>query len=227
MKKCVFFSILGISILFILGCKNCSKQAFCNNRVQPDYPEPFEIRMDSTEKARRETLPLMEQEQLEWREYEEVYLYKYYDVPSTFSLRESKIILDPNPMSKLKGYRLYKFLGEREYPFDRNLYPGLHIHGMTKEKVLSKYSKDSLIYTSIDTLRYGIPINHCINASKVMFMVSSIHYAEVSMCIWEYVQKGINIVRVVYFIRDGNVQRAFWGYEADIAKYMMDNPLKV
>ena len=143
-----------------------------------------------------------------------------------FTLDEPNIVLDPNPMSKLKGYKRYKEWEDYKYDPDHILYPGMHIHGMTKEQVLEKYKDNRMVsYGDTDTLRYGILISSGSVLPKIRFMVSDLHYAEISSCSWLFIREPYPLLRTVYFIRDGNVQRACWGYEINRFRIdMMDLP---
>lgn len=127
---------------------------------------------------------------------------------------------------KLKGYKRYKEWEDYKYDPDHILYPGMHIHGMTKEQVLEKYKDNRMVsYGDTDTLRYGILISSGSVLPKLRFMVSDLHYAEISSCSWLFIREPYPLLRTVYFIRDGNVQRACWGYEINRFRvYMMNHP---
>lgn len=186
------------------------------------YP-PFVYKPDSATRARWEKLNPKEQEELEIRKFED-YMSDFDS--RKFTLDEPNIVLDPNPMSKLKGYKRYKEWEDYKYDPDHILYPGMHIHGMTKEQVLEKYKDNRMVsYGEADTLRYGILISSGGVLPKLRFMVSDLHYAEISSCSWVFIREPYPLARVVYFIRDGNVQRACWGYEVNLSRVdMMDLP---
>lgn len=186
------------------------------------YP-PFVYKPDSATRARWEKLNPKEQEELEIRKFED-YMSDFDS--RKFTLDEPNIVLEPNPMAKLKGYEEYKGYEDYKYPFDYIWYPGMHIHGMTKEQVLEKYKDNRMVsYGEADTFRYGIHISPGSYLPKIEFMVSDLHYAEISFCSWRFRLQGYRypIIRYVYFIRDGDVQRAFWGYEINPLKCAIDN----
>lgn len=185
------------------------------------YP-PFVYKPDSATRARWEKLNPKEQEELEIRKFEDYTDFDY----RKYTLDEPYIVLESNPMAKLKGYKQYKEWEDYKYDPDHILYPGMHIHGMTKEQVLEKYKDNRMVsYGDTDTLRYGILISSGVVLPKLRFMVSDLHYAEISSCSWVFIREPYPLARVVYFIRDGNVQRAFWGYEVNLSRAdMMDLP---
>ena len=184
------------------------------------YP-PFVYKPDSATRARWEKLNPSEQKELEFRKFED-YMSDFDS--RKFTLDEPNIVLEPNPMAKLKGYEEYKGYEDYKYPFDYIWYPGMHIHGMTKEQVLEKYKDNRMVsYGDTDTLRYGILISSGSVLPKLRFMVSDLHYAEISSCSWLFIREPYPLLRTVYFIRDGDVQRAFWGYEINPLKCAIDN----
>ena len=76
--------------------------------------------------------------------------------------------------------------------------------------------------TNINPIKFGVTGSYL---PKIEFMVSDLHYAEISFCSWRFRLQGYRypIIRYVYFIRDGDVQRAFWGYEINPLKCAIDN----
>ena len=227
MKNRTIFLAIATVLLLLAGGIGISR--LCQKTVPEEQPPrqkqlypPFVYKPDSATRARWEKLNPKEQEELEIRKFED-----YTDFDSRkYTLDEPYIVLDPNPMSKLKGYKRYKEWEDYKYDPDHILYPGMHIHGMTKEQVLEKYKDNRMVsYGDTDTLRYGILISSGSVLPKLRFMVSDLHYAEISSCSWLFIREPYPLLRTVYFIRDGNVQRACWGYEINRFRvYMMNHP---
>lgn len=239
MEKRIFtLSLLGILLLFsvVVSYHNIEYKAWLEQKTADSiyaassviYPEPFRITLSKSERKARSELPLEQQVELDWEDYAQ-YLYKYEDMywkdGKKVSLREPKIVFDSNPMSKLRGYRYYNqaIKDGETYPFNYTLYAGMKIHGMTKDEVIAKYRYKPL-YERTDTLRYGVSVSREHMHRKVCYMTSLLHYAEVTRCIWTSIVHELPIDRVVFFIRDGDVQRAFWGIQIEQGK-MWDSPL--
>lgn len=231
MKNRTIFLAIATVLLLLAGGIGISR--LCQKTVPGEQPPrqkqlypPFVYKPDSAERVRWKKLnpkELEELEELEFRKFED-YMSDFDS--RKFTLDEPNIVLESNPMAKLKGYKQYKEWEDYKYDPDYILYPGMHIHGMTKEQVLEKYKDNRMVsYGEADTLRYGILISSGGVLPKLRFMVSDLHYAEISSCSWLFIREPYPLVRVVYFIRDGNVQRAFWGYEVNLSRAdMMDLP---
>ena len=227
MKKRTIFLAIATVLLLLAGGIGISRlfQKTVPEEQPPKqkqlYP-PFVYKPDSATRARWEKLNPSEQKELEFRKFED-YMSDFDS--RKFTLDEPNIALDPNPMAKLKGHTRYKDSEDYKYPPDSILYPGMHIHGMTKEQVLDKYKDNQVTSYKADTFRYGIHISPGSYLPKIGFMVSDLHYAEISFCSWRFRLQGYRypIIRYVYFIRDGDVQRAFWGYEINPLKCAIDN----
>ncbi|WP_106483940.1 hypothetical protein [Bacteroides sp. Marseille-P3684] len=225
MKKRTIFLAIATVLLLLAGGIGINK--LCQKTVPAEQPPrqkqlypPFVYKPDSATRARWEKLNPSEQKELEFRKFED-YMSDFDS--RKFTLDEPNIVLEPNPMAKLKGYEEYKADEDYKYPFDYIWYPGMHIHGMTKEQVLEKYKDNRMVsYGEADTFRYGIHIEHQLYFPFIAFMVSDLYYAEISRCFWYFRRQGYPITRVVYFIRDGNVQRACFGYEINLSKYTLD-----
>ena len=229
MKNRMIFLAIAVVLLLLAGGIGINRP--CQKTIPREQPPkrkqlypPFVYNPDSVERARWEKSDPREQEELEFYAFE-YYKYYYSEHSDRFTLDEPNITLDPNPMAKLKGHTRYKDSEDYKYPPDSILYPGMHIHGMTKEQVLEKYKDNQVTSYKADTFRYGIHISPGSYLPKIGFMVSDLHYAEISFCSWRFRLQGYRypIIRYVYFIRDGDVQRAFWGYEINPLKCAIDN----
>ena len=171
-NRTIFLAIATVLLLLAGGIginRLCQKTAPEEQppRQKQLYP-PFVYKPDSATRARWEKLNPSEQKELEFRKFED-YMSDFDS--RKFTLDEPNIVLEPNPMAKLKGYEEYKAYEDYKYPFDYIWYPGMHIHGMTKEQVLEKYKDNRMVsYGEADTFRYGIHIEHKLYFPFIAFM---------------------------------------------------------
>lgn len=127
------------------------------------------------------------------------------------NLREPLIVLDPNPRHKLIHLATEEGVDTTYQKSHRVSYPRLQIDGMNAVEVWNKFKKDDryLININVDTLRYGVSLHKTYESDIISYMVSKIHYAEVHYYHWTGPSWSLHI----YFLREGNTLKAFWGWE--------------
>ena len=138
-------------------------------------------------------------------------------------LRDSIIVLDPNPMPQIVPYYNEKRYHENfrksfEEEYKGKIKDGLaegyidtfSIYGKSLEEVKKIYQKDKIIRADMDTLCFGITMCNSRFAIPIeqRFMLYHIHYAEVHAYKWQRHQNKDAKVNI-YFIRDGDTVRAF------------------
>ena len=139
-------------------------------------------------------------------------------------LRDSIIVLDPNPMPQIVPYYNEKRYHENfrksfEEEYKGKIKDGLaegyidtfSIYGKSLEEVKKKYQKDKLIKAEKDTACFGMIISNGTFGipAEARFMLFHIHYAEIHSYSWQRHQNEEAVVNI-YFIKDGDTPRGFY-----------------
>lgn len=235
MEKRIFYITLILSALLFSGVGICGKQSlqtYCrpfsdtlvyNKRLSMYVLDPPDVTMTAEYDRSYGPVPQMYYTRKEAKELSALdrerrqkiimddFLHLTSGAKYRKNLKEARIILDPNPRTKLIRLAEEEGMDTTYQKYRRVPYPCLQIDGMTVEEVLRKYEakRRYLRFIQTDTLRYGVCLNGHSLPSAAHYLVSKIHYAEVHRYRWDNPAWELN----VYFIREGDALKAFWGWE--------------